>query len=64
MQANELRKLSVGELNEKLVSARKSLFDSRFQHATAQLENTAGLPKTRRDIARILTVLKEKQKGA
>jgi len=64
MQANELRKLSATELQEKLDGFRQELFNLRFQHATAQLENTARLPQVKRDIARVQTVLKEKQKGA
>lgn len=64
MQAEELRKLSATELQEKLDGFRQELFNLRFQHATAQLENTARLPHVKRDIARVMTVLKEKQKGA
>ena len=40
---------------------RQELFNLRFQHGTAQLEKTSGLKAGRRDIARILTVLKEKE---
>lgn len=64
MQANEFRKLSSGELSEKLEGFRQELFNLRFQHATAQLENTARIPQVKRDIARVLTVLKDKEKGA
>lgn len=64
MQASELRKLSATELQEKLDGFRQELFNLRFQHATAQLENTARMPLVKRDIARVQTVLKEKQKGA
>ncbi len=64
MQTVELRKLSEAELQEKLDDSRKELFNLRFQHATAQLENTARIPLVKKDIARVLTVLSEKQKGA
>lgn len=60
MNAAELRKMSAEELQTKLEEARKELFDLRFKHATAQLENTTGIPATKRNIARILTILKEK----
>ena len=43
-----------------MAESRKELFDLRFRHATAQLEKTSNLPATKREIARILTILKEK----
>ncbi len=63
MNAHELAKLSQEELHKKLVENREELFTMRFQHATAQLENTARIPLVKKNIARILTVLKTKQKG-
>lgn len=60
MKSAELRKLSTEELKTKLEENRKELFDLRFKHATAQLQKTASLPETKRNIARILTILKEK----
>nr|WP_235894060.1 50S ribosomal protein L29 [Oceanidesulfovibrio indonesiensis] len=51
-------------MNQKLASFREELFNLRFQHATAQLENTARIPLVKKNIARILTVLSEKQRGA
>ena len=60
MKAAELKKLSVEELNAKLEETRKELFDLRFKHATAQLDNTSEIPATKRAIARIMTILKEK----
>ncbi len=60
MNSAELRKLSTEELKAKLEENRKELFDLRFKHATAQLQKTASLPATKRSIARILTILKEK----
>ncbi len=64
MQAGELRKLTAADLQEKLDGFRQELFNLRFQHATAQLENTARIPAVKKDIARVLTVLKDKEKGA
>lgn len=61
MKAATLRDMSVGELRQKLAELRESLFSLKFQHATGQLENTAQLKRHKRDIARVLTVLREKQ---
>ena len=47
------------ELLEKLKELREALFNLRFQHATAQLENTAQLNKTRKNIAQVMTILRE-----
>lgn len=56
----ELRGLAANELETKLGELREQLMRDRFRHATAALENTALLKTTRRQIARIETVLKEK----
>ncbi|WP_031388521.1 50S ribosomal protein L29 [Desulfonatronum thiodismutans] len=64
MKSKELRELSSTELNEKLLEFRKELFNLRFQHKTAQLENTQRLPFVRKTVARILTVLSEQNAGA
>lgn len=61
MKAATLRDMSVDELRQKLAELRESLFNLKFQHATGQLENTAQLKRHKRDIARVLTVLHEKQ---
>ncbi|MBQ0059446.1 MAG: 50S ribosomal protein L29 [Lachnospiraceae bacterium] len=53
----DLRSKSVVELNEELVSAKKELFNLRFQNATNQLDNTARIKEVRRNIARIQTVI-------
>ena len=58
MKAKELKELGVEELKAKL---RQELFNLRFQHTTAQLEKTSSIPAARKNIARILTVLKEKE---
>lgn len=46
-------------MEKKLVELKKELFNLRFQHGTAQLENTAALSKVRKDIARVKTVARE-----
>ena len=51
----------VEELKAKLAEQRQELFNLRFQHTTAQLEKTSSIPAARKNIARILTVLKEKE---
>ncbi len=59
----ELRAKSAEELNEDLVSAKKELFNLRFQNATNQLKNTARIKEVRKNIARIQTVITQKQKS-
>ena len=61
MKASECRELSLDELEHKLVDLTQELFNLRFQHATDQLENRMRLKGTKRDIARIKTVLRERQ---
>ena len=60
MKAPELRDLSDTELREQLRTARRELFGLRFQHATGELENTAGLKNAKRDLARALTVARQR----
>jgi len=55
---------SVAELNQDLVSAKKELFNLRFQNATNQLENTGRIKEVRRNIARIQTVISAKSREA
>jgi large subunit ribosomal protein L29 len=61
--AAELRKLSQSELATKLGEAKEELFNLRFQAATGQLESHGRLRHVRRDIARIYTVLRERELG-
>ena len=61
MKASEVRNLSVAELNTKLDSLKKDLFLLRMQHATNQLDNPQKLTETKRDIARVKTVIREKE---
>ena len=59
MKANELRKLSAGELNEKLADLKKDLFNLRLQHATNQLDNPNKIADVKHDIARVKTIISE-----
>jgi large subunit ribosomal protein L29 len=60
MSSAELRDLTEGELREHLKTARRELFGLRFQHATGELDNTASLGQAKREIARVLTVARER----
>lgn len=64
MKASELKELSVEELKEKERDLSQELFNLRFQKATGQLGNTAMVPKTRKDLARVKTVLRELELSA
>jgi large subunit ribosomal protein L29 len=59
MKAKQLRRLAEEELREKEKETAQELFNLRFQKATGQLGNTAMIPKTKRDLARVKTLLKE-----
>ena len=59
----ELKNKSVEELNKELVSAKKELFNLRFQNATNQLDNTARITEVRKNIARIQTVITVKARA-
>ena len=56
----DLKTKSAAELNEELVAAKKELFNLRFQNATNQLENTSRIKEVRKNIARIQTVIAQK----
>jgi large subunit ribosomal protein L29 len=64
MKATELRAKSVDELNNELIELRRAQFSLRMQVATQQLAKTDQLRKVRRDVARVRTVLAEKQNAA
>ena len=59
----ELRNLDDAELTEKLRESKEELFNLRFQGATGQLENHGRLRAVRKDIARICTILRERELG-
>lgn len=61
MKAAEVRNLSPKELNEKLSDLKSELFNLRFQHAINQLDNPMRLGAVKKDIARIKTVLRQKE---
>lgn len=61
MKVNDVRNMSVSELETKLADLKKDLFMLRMQHATNHLDNPTKISATRRDIARVKTVLREKQ---
>ena len=61
MQASDLREKSLEELRELGHETRKDLFDSRFKHYTGQLVDTASLKTKRRAIARIETIIRERE---
>jgi large subunit ribosomal protein L29 len=62
--AKDLRDMSDHELAEHIASVRKDMFGLRFQHATGELENTAGLRVGKREIARALTIAAERRHHA
>ena len=64
MKAAELRELNDTELEHRLGEAKEELFNLRFQNATGQLDNIARLPQVRRDVARIETLLREREIAA
>jgi len=64
MKANELRKLSIDELNAKLVDLKAELFNLRFQHTINQLDNPLRLVAVRKDIARVKTLIGEAERKA
>ena len=61
--AAELRAMNAEDLEEKLKEAKEELFNLRFQNATGQLDNSARLKTVRREIARIYTVVRERELG-
>ncbi len=64
VSSKKLRDMETDQLAEKLVEYRKEIFNLRFQHATAQLENTQRIPEVKRNIARILTEQRQRELGA
>ena len=64
MKASELRGRDAAGLRADLLQLKKEQFNLRFQRATGQLDNTARVRQVRRDIARIKTVLAEKERAA
>lgn len=63
MKINEIRDLSTQELEDKLQDLKEELFNLRFQNATNQLDNPMRIVSVKKDIAKIKTVIKEKELG-
>jgi large subunit ribosomal protein L29 len=60
MKAADIRELSDDDVREQVKTARREIFGLRFQHATGELENTAGLKSAKRDLARALTIARQR----
>lgn len=63
MEIKELRKLSTEDLKKKIVETKEELFTKRMQQANGTLEKPAQLKTLRRDVARMKTILKERENG-
>jgi large subunit ribosomal protein L29 len=63
MKASDARAMTVDQLDDEVLKLKKEQFNLRFQRATGQLENTARVRLVRRDIARMLTIAKQKRTG-
>ena len=61
MKANDIRKMNTAELESKLMDLKKNLFTLRMQHATNQLDNPTQIAAVKKEIARIKTILREKE---
>ena len=59
MKAKEMRDMEPGELSKQIAVLRKEVFGLRFSNATGELDNTAGMGRAKRDLARALTVARE-----
>lgn len=64
MKIKEVRDMSVEQLNTKLLELKKDLFNLRLQHATNQLDNPGKIADVKHDIARVKTVLRERELAA
>jgi len=63
MKTSEIKKMETANIVKEIASLKKELFDLRFQNAVGQLENTAQIKKLRKDIARMYTVITERENG-
>lgn len=61
MKANEIKEMTVDELNSKLAELKQELFNLRFQHAVNQLENPKRLQAVKKDIARVKTFIRKQE---
>ena len=62
MKVNELRELTVEELKQRELDLSEELFNLKFQLATSQLENKMRVPQVKKDLARVKTLIKERQR--
>ena len=63
MKAKEIRQMSGNELNARLLELKTELFNLRFQLATGQLDNPLSIKSVRKDIARVKTIIQERELG-
>ena len=61
MKANEIKNMTVDELNSKLAELKQELFNLRFQHAVNQLENPKRLQAVKKDISRVKTFIRKQE---
>ena len=61
MKINDIRKLSDKELNDKIIETKRTLFDLRLKQSTGNLEKPSSLRELRKDVAKMKTVLKERE---
>ena len=61
MKVKEIRELSTKDINDKIVSAKEELFNLRFQQATGSLEKPSRIRELRHEVARLKTVLRERE---
>ena len=64
MKASDARAMTVDQLDDEVLKLKKEQFNLRFQRATGQLENTSRVRQVRRDVARMITIAKQKRSGA
>ncbi len=64
MKASEIRDMTLDQLDDQLGKLKKEQFNLRFQRASGQLENTSRVRQVRRDIARIMTIARQKRAGS
>lgn len=64
MKASEMRDMEDSEVTKRLAELRKEVFGLRFSNATGELDDTAALSRVRRDLARLLTVARERELAA
>ncbi|MBO8445348.1 MAG: 50S ribosomal protein L29 [Bacteroidetes bacterium] len=62
MKASEIREMSISELRDRIESEKAALDTMKINHAVSPLEDTSKIRKTRKDIARMMTILAEKEK--